>query len=358
MYLYSDPFDDIRHPKDESGAYEWWYFDALDPISGFGIVIIFYDGLLFSPDYHEAVAIGKRDTANHHPGFSLSIYHNDKTIFYSLASYPESLSLLAGHDKPVTIGNNRVEVSHSEGNLVYDVHIDETLPSGLNATGTLRFTSPEDDVSSNSGNPDSSHRWNLVQPSALVAGEVQLTLNGNILDLCSFDTIGYHDHNIGTRQLENDFDDWYWGRIHIGDDTLVWYNMKMSGIAQNKSWLLKKGEVDFASQVAMRPLGKAGRSIFGLEKVGSWEVLVQGQNYRIVEEHVWDNGPFYQRYRVKLLDADDRVVGGALPGIAEYIKPDRITAGWVRPMIRIRHHTAGSRGNWIQRSIALSRLTW
>ncbi len=358
MYLYSDPFDDLRHTKDDPGAYEWWYFDALDPVSGFGIVAIFYDGLLFSPDYHTSVAEGLNDDARHHPGFSLSIYHGDRTIFYSLASYPEGMSQFSDVDHPVKIGNNWVRVGLSDGKLVYDVNIDETLPSGLRACGELRFESPAESQISHAGDSDSAHRWNLVQPSATVNGEIKLSIHGTSIEACSFSTRGYHDHNIGLRQLEHDFDDWYWGRVHIGDDTLVWYNMKMANVTHTRSWLFKDGIVDFSSQVDMKPVGNAGRSIFGLEKVESWGVLINGSNGRIVEDHVWDNGPFYQRYRVILLDADGHSVAGASPGIAEYIKPSRITARWVRPMIRIRHHSAGAQGNWIQRSLALSRLTW
>ncbi len=358
MYLYSDPNDDVRHPKDAAGAYEWWYFDALDPTSGYGIVIIFYDGLLFSPDYHSSVVNGLKDKADHHPGFSLSVYNAEKTVFYSLASYTVGTAHFGGHGNPTQIGLNRVEVRESSDNIVYDVHIDETLPSGLKAVGVLRFESPLQINRSNSGNEQSNHRWNLVQPAAIVTGEVQLSLNGSIVESCTFNTRGYHDHNIGLRPLDHDFDDWYWGRIHIGDDTLVWYNMRSLGKAETKSWLFENGEVDFSRHVDMKPIGSVSRSIFGLEKYGSWEVRIHGKNYRIVDDHVWDNGPFYQRYRVKLLDVDNQAVEGVQFGIAEYIKPGRITANWVRPMIRIRHHQSGSWGNWIQRSAILSRRTW
>lgn len=358
MYLYSDPSDDIQHPKNEAGAYEWWYFDALDPISGYGIVIILYDGLLFSPDYHEAVRSGKRDTADLHPGFSLSIYNAEQTVFYSLASYAPNQVAFGGVKEPVRIGNNRVVCNVLSDHIVYEIHIDEILPSGLRASGLLRFESAQMVAHSKAGNPQSNHLWNLVQPNAHVTGHIVLTYHGSNIDSCTFDTTGYHDHNIGMRALEYDFDDWYWGRIHIGDDTLVWYNMSVSGKAQTSCWLFKEADVDFAQQIPMEPVGKVSSSLFGLKRVRSWVVYIHGLKYFIVDDHVWDNGPFYQRYKVKLIDEENRVVEGANPGIAEYIKPNRISANWVKPMIKIRHHQAASKGNCIQRSINLSRHTW
>jgi hypothetical protein len=134
--------------------------------------------------------------------------------------------------------------------------------------------------------------------------------------------------------------------------------MSVSSKAQTSCWLFKKDDVDFAQQILMEPVGKASSSLFGLKRVRSWSVCVYGQKLFIVDDHVWDNGPFYQRYKVKLIDVDNRVVESASPGIAEYIKPNRISANWVKPMIRIRHHQAGTKGNCIQRSVFLSRRTW
>jgi len=358
MYLYSDPSDDIQHRKNDAGAYEWWYFDALDPISGYGIVVIFYDGLLFSPDYHTSVRMGVNDTAEHHPGFSLSVYKADKTRFYSLASYSQSQSQFGGPNEPVQIGKNRVEVTRTGSHLVYNIHIDEILPSGLRANGLLRFESPQSSSRSVSGNANAPHMWNLIQPGASVTGDVVISQNGRNIESCPFDTKGYHDHNIGLRPLVHDFDDWYWGRLHIGDDTLVWYNMRSSGIAKTTAWLFNQGKVDFAQQINMTPLSDVTRSVFGLNRVCSWTVDFGNDQFRIVEDQVWDNGPFYQRYRVKLVDVNNRIVEDSIPGIAEYIVPRRITSKWVKPMIRIRNHQAGGRGNWIQRSSILSRLTW
>jgi len=228
----------------------------------------------------------------------------------------------------------------------------------LRANGLLRFVSLPSSKRSVAGNKNSPHRWNLIQPGALATGEVIISQNERKLDTCSFETKGYHDHNIGLRPLEHDFDDWYWGRVHIGDDTLVWYNMCTNSIAESAAWLFEKGEVDFARQVRITPTSDVATSVFGFNRTRSWIVDLDDKQVRIMDDQVWDNGPFYQRYRVKLVDMKGRIVDGSIPGIAEYILPSRITTNWVKPMIQIRYRKAGGRGNWIQRSSTLSRLTW
>lgn len=358
MFLYSDPSDDIRHVKDSPGAYEWWYFDAVDPISGHGIVAILYDGLLFSPDYHDAVKAGSNARAEHHPGFSLSLYDGTSTVFYALTSYPANMARFGGVEDPVAIGNNVVTRRETDLVLEYTLHVDETLPSGLRAEGEITFASPNPTGKAHTGDSTSHHRWNLVQPSADVRGSIRVSHNGRLLNEYSFGTKGYHDHNVGMRPLKEDFEDWYWGRIHIGDDTLVWYSMNHDGHLVPQAWLMRNGNVDFSESLDMEPAGTTIRTIFGLERISKWRVNIDGREYLISDDHVWDNGPFYQRYQVRLSDITGKHVAHSKPGIAEYIKPARITASWVKPMIRIRHHRVGGNGNWIQRSVALSRLTW
>lgn len=358
MFLYSDPSDDIRHHKGSPGAYEWWYFDALDPKSNVGVVAILYDGLLFSPDYHEAVTSGVKCLAEDHPGFSLSLYDGDTTVFYALSSYAKDMARFGDISDPVSIGANSVSLEQVGPEQAYILHVDETLPSGLQAHGSVRFSGLGALRSASLGNSESDHRWNLVQPSAKVFGNIQLSRNGRHIKEYRLDTLGYHDHNIGLRPLEKDFEEWYWGRLHIGKDTLVWYSMVNGGIVQPQTWLLREGVVDFANQVSMKPDGDLHKSIFGLERVKRWKVHLDGSDYFVQDDHVWDSGPFYQRYQVRLLDDAGLPVQNAIPGIAEYIKPTRITAKWVKPMIRIRHHLAGGKGNWIQRSALLSKLTW
>lgn len=358
MFLYSDPSDDIRHPKESPGAYEWWYFDAVDPISGHGVVAILYDGLLFSPDYHDAVKSGTMDTAEYHPGFSLSLYDGHMTPFYSLASYTPESANFGGADRPVSIGGNHVIRQNSEQGVLYILKIDETLPSGLRAKGELRFASDAAQATLAEGEATSHHRWNLVQPSAQVTGEIILSHYGSHIKAYRFDTKGYHDHNIGLRSLGEDFRDWYWGRIHVGGDTLVWYSMSTGGDIQPQAWLVRNGRVDFSDRIEMEAAGSMQRSLFGLNRVTVWRVRFGGEIYFVRDNHVWDSGPFYQRYQVRLYDRSGVIAANSYPGIAEYIVPGRITAPWVKPMIRIRHHKTGSKGNWIQRSAVLSRLTW
>ncbi len=43
---------DVWHPKTNSKAFEWWYFDALSEDGRDAVVIIFLDNFIFSPRYN------------------------------------------------------------------------------------------------------------------------------------------------------------------------------------------------------------------------------------------------------------------------------------------------------------------
>ena len=138
MKIFSDPQKDTKTAKPKPGSYEWWYFDAFDPVSELAVVVIFFDGNPFStryikhlekmsrrdgvphggelhqPEkkerierlYHssdrqhqkqpgiqaENTNLGQRPTdrrttasplSSDHPAVSISVYHRGKHLFYS-----------------------------------------------------------------------------------------------------------------------------------------------------------------------------------------------------------------------------------------------------------------------------------
>ena len=48
------PLHDHCRFLDASGAYEWWYIDALSPDGEWGAVVIIFRGMPMSPDYLKA----------------------------------------------------------------------------------------------------------------------------------------------------------------------------------------------------------------------------------------------------------------------------------------------------------------
>ncbi|WP_322570634.1 hypothetical protein [Rhodohalobacter sp.] len=57
--------------------------------------------------------------------------------------------------------------------------------------------------------------------------EVDLAVRGKKVEQdITFSGIGYHDHNIGQEPMKESFRDWYWGRYHFEEFTLVYYLMQ------------------------------------------------------------------------------------------------------------------------------------
>ena len=70
MKITSNFAKDIRSVKKESGAYEWWYFDAVSDDDSVEIVVIFYEGNPFSRRYIQHQQNGASATPSNFPAHS------------------------------------------------------------------------------------------------------------------------------------------------------------------------------------------------------------------------------------------------------------------------------------------------
>ena len=86
MNITTELDQEVWHDLQEAGAYEWWYFDAEDKVSGFSVVIIWFSGFPFSPYYTNHYERWKnRITAepplpSNYSGFSFQLYENNREI--------------------------------------------------------------------------------------------------------------------------------------------------------------------------------------------------------------------------------------------------------------------------------------
>jgi carotenoid 1,2-hydratase len=395
MYLYSNPDRDVQHPKNTSGAYEWWYFDLYDPALDMGLVMIFYDGLLFSPAYHRSQAASKPALASAFPGVSFSLYQGKRTLFYALNEYPETEASFGLLNHPLIIGSNRIEHHLDESQRTYDLHLDESIPNGASLKGHLQFKSDPYPVSFTAhGDPSDVHHWNLVQPKAQVSGEIHLW-DGKKEYAFKVNASGYHDHNIGFEPLERQFDEWYWGRIHLEEQTLIWYLLREHHETTAQAWLIPDHPSSAVESVQMNPLGKPRTSLFGLSVYPAYQIASHDLLFGIEQDVLWDNGPFYQRFRLQATamkrasnNGGSNNVGSTnggstnvaastvastnaalntlestyLPskyyGIGEYMYPSRIQSKWTRPLINTRYFQKYHDPDWVKRSPFFSRLTW
>lgn len=355
MQIISDPGRDIHHPHKPPGSYEWWYFDAYDPETETGLVVIFFDGLLFSPDYLADSSLGPLARPEDHPGIHLAVYKGRETLFYALSEYEKSEAAFGSHPHLAKIGRNVLTSSLGQ-NSEYTLRLEEHLPGGDSLTGELRFASSGIAAFAQAG-ADEHHVWNLVQPKAGVEGKLTLRSPlGPPVEL-KFRGQGYHDHNIGYRPLQADFVGWSWGRVHFPDSTLVWYHIENFGGLQSCAWLLPDGvtgPIALQSQVMSEQA-----NLFGLKSPGAFRLLdgLTGDEIALTCAAAWDEGPFYRRFPVRAERNHAGKVSTAV-GIGEFLRPDRIGSGWIRPLVRMRLTRQGRTPHWVQRFPRLYRLTW
>lgn len=365
MYLYSNPDQDVQHPKKSSGAYEWWYFDLYDASLDLGLVLIFYDGLLFSPSYHRAQESSENALASAFPGLSFSLYHGKRTLFYALNEYPTSQVRFELLDAPLVIGSNRIEHTLNEHTLnehhrTYSIELDESIPNGCQLKGQLYFRSDPYPLSFTSqGDPNDVHHWNLVQPKAKVSGEIKLW-DGKQEHVFTIQASGYHDHNIGFEPLEKQFDEWYWGRIHLEEETLIWYLLREHHNVTSQAWLIPDHPARQVESVQISPIGNPRTSLFGLRVHPGYRITTPDRDFLVEQDYLWDNGPFYQRFRLKasVEKGASAMKNSTHYGIGEYMYPSRIQSKWTRPLINTRYFQKNREADWVKRSPFFSRLTW
>ncbi|MBP3192539.1 hypothetical protein [Natronogracilivirga saccharolytica] len=345
-----------------------------------------------APENKAAEAAGA--LAGQHPAISISVYHKGEPIFYSLSEYPPDQCSFS-EDKPeVTIGGNSLrrdvrEKHGSEDFSGYDLRINERLPSGDELKGIITFTgmvpnermfgtakksggrrsSPNrsnsnaadaDQIARDGTGPDGeTHLWNLVFPRAKMQCRMNLLKNGIVSREMIFDGIGYHDHNLGTEPMRQSFRDWYWGRVHFEEATLVYYVMNKKSGADYRAWLISSDNRRLLYTLDLKNIRR--RRFNGFLLRPGRELRFQDKELGVVIRHkkVSDSGPFYCRYVTEAHlthpSIGEKVSG---TGIGEYIRPGRIHRRIFWPLVHMRLRYVDSKPHWVQKSPRLYRWTW
>lgn len=353
MNIISNYSKDTQTDKQQSGSYEWWYFDA-ESVDGYKFVVIFYEGNPFSKRYIRALENGKHSAARQYPAISISIYQNGNPVYYSFREVEEELAEFSTELPFGRIEKNQFKGENHQARLEYNLRLNQTLPNGDSIRANLLFSN---DIQSMpkfpaSENVNESHIWNLVVPSCHVSGKIYI--DGYHKEEIEFNGLGYHDHNIGFEPLKNSFKEWYWGRYHIKDSTFVYYLMNRGESWENKAWLIdKNGLVTDCESIE---ISNFGLSFFGLKTARVIECTTVGSKIFVQLDQMLDNGPFYQRFAGRLLLKNENSVKEAR-GISEYIKPARIYQKLFRPLVNMRITYPG-KIHWVQKSPQLYRWTW
>lgn len=346
--------DEQIDPEKPPNGYEWWYFDALSSDKQWVIVVIFYHGNPFSPNYIKSENV----LPDNFPAISVSVYRKGKTEFYSFLEYQEGRFNWNDEEKTGSIGSNFFKINEKEGKLEYELLLTQTLESGHSINAKLKFNSKisSEDLIDHKSNGEK-HFWNLIQPQAQVSGSVILkgkTDNHNI----SFSGKGYHDHNTGYEPMKESFKDWYWGRFHFQDSTLIYYIMNgLNGEEQHEAWLISNDGQEVLKKFTDVNLNYVQKNLFGLQVARKIELSSENSKVTIQQRKLIDNGPFYQRFLSDVVMNHDAQTL-ASTGISEYIKPEKIYEEKYWWMVKMRLRFTNQKPHWVQRSKMLYEWTW
>ncbi|HMO80970.1 MAG TPA: hypothetical protein PKD24_09275 [Pyrinomonadaceae bacterium] len=222
--------EDIWHGLEDPGAYEWWHFDAMSDDGREAVAIVFSDNYIYAPrvppfwDTWGAIA-GKR-----FPAVSFAYFLDGRLVYRSIRDHI-NCDFVAETDRPgCRVGDSSFSFDSAAYGSGYFVSMVVPLAGGRTLKAQLEWLSIESDLSLASEEGAITARvWNVVVPRSDVSGRIDVEdRRGRRLATHHFRGTGYHDHQIDRRGREGISGEWYWGRAHYYDSTLVFGRLRAS----------------------------------------------------------------------------------------------------------------------------------
>jgi|AntRauTorcE11897_2_1112592.scaffolds.fasta_scaffold00442_16 carotenoid 1,2-hydratase len=336
-------------------GYEWWYFDGLSTDGKYGFVIIFYHDNPFST---KKIAKLERSDSNKspHPAISISIYRNNKTIYYSFLEFDEKEFDWDKDELRLTIENHSFQYDIQKNMLCFEMKIDQELASGHSLRGEIKGQGGLTPSSLIESKSKDDHMWNLILP--VFEFEADLSVNGlNGKEELILEGRGYHDHNTGHEPMKDSFKDWYWGRSHFENFTLIYYLMEKHDSQQLEAWLIDAENQTVLEYMTDAELSYRSRNWFGLNSARKIELKSSQVSVNIQCKDKIDDGPFYQRFGSDFIINYNGQINAA-QGFSEYIYPKNIYRKLFWPLVQMRLRYVGEKPHWVQKSLLLYPWTW
>lgn len=342
------------HGKPLEG-YEWWYFDGMSYDGEFSFVIIFYHENPFSTkkikELQKEPVEGKI-----HPAVSISIYRNSKPVYYSFLEFDEKAFNWDSEQLRLCVDNNSFQYDLKNDLFTYKIKIDQTLPSGHSLRGSISGSGPLPEKTLLESKSKDKHLWNLILPS--LHFNTDLRLNGkDESEVIKTEGRGYHDHNIGYEPMKDSFKDWYWGRYHYDEFTLIYYLMEKHDERQFEAWLIDSENHKVIEYLSEAELGYKVSNVFGLRSARKINLKSPQVTVNINLRDKIDDGPFYQRFFGNSVIKYRGQVHAA-QGISEYIYPENIYKKVYWPLVHMRLNYTKHKTHWVQKSPLMYPWTW
>ncbi len=338
----------------QAGSYEWWYFDAQSEDAAYSFVIIFYQNNPFSTRYAQKVV--DLEYSEIHPAVSISIYHKSNPIYYSFLEFGKNEFVWNEVEKKLTIENHSFQYLAIGDSIKVELNLDQELPSGHKVKGTIYGTGKKASPNLIYSESSDKHVWNLLLPAMKVNTDLAL-IGKRGEERVTFEGVGYHDHNWGKESMKESFKDWYWGRFHFKEFTLVYYLMQKHSQQQFEGWIIDRGNQVVREYFREADLQYFTRNLFGLKSARKIELKSGQVSVNIQANSKIDSGPFYQRFNSDcLINYKGQVY--AAHGISEYIYPENIHKKLFWPLVHMRLRYVTEEPHWVQKSRLMYPWTW
>lgn len=330
------------------GGFTWFYADIVDD-RGWGATVIWSWGLPFLPGYAQASRAGRPQLPIERPSVNIAVYSPRGEEFYLLTELPSDRCAWGIDGRSWTLGGcdfswvDTPGVAGSAPTRRLQASLDLGLPTGGRVTGRLWVSGAVRRGAAAAPDDRSTHGWTPM----IAAGRGGLELSTPSGGLCVLGR-AYHDRNAATRPLhELGIQNWWWGRIALAGRDLIFYRLAPSLPGAPPRVLIVEVAEDGGSRLrenAGLEVGRLRRSPWGLR----WPSTLtfpdpDGRPVRVEIDTVVDNGPFYQRFLLR-----GRCGAEEGFGIGENLVPDRVDAGLLRPLVRMRvHRAAGPNSMWL-----------
>ena len=335
---------ELWHNMQDPGAYEWWYFDGEDTLSGLSFVLIWFSGFPFSPYYTNHYEKWKTRTISIAPqpsnysGFSFQLYENGHEIVNFIKEGRQELFQSSLTDIGVAFEKNRFK--HDALRDEYTLDIDFSFPARqkeIKATLLFkvrrRIIYEKKDTNNNGRVP--LHQWLLSVPKADVEGTIAMTeqRNGTVRTIPVRAT-GYHDHNLGAVPMQEYISRWYWGRAFCRQFDLIYYVVYFKNNDYQPLALLVLHD-NLTQKLIIHDTVRFRESnfrsgLFSPRHSRDLDLHYEDIRLKIHHDRVLDAGPFYLRFTSAISLQREGLKIEGIRGISEFLNPLRLQSKFMR----------------------------
>ncbi|MEO8664293.1 MAG: hypothetical protein ABI462_02260 [Ignavibacteria bacterium] len=346
MQVITDLKENKWHNLKEAGAYEWWYFDGIDEDEEFSFVAIFYAGNPFSPDYNirtldhlKSPEIQKPDALNF-CAVSFNLYQKGRVLYRIIFEYEKNKFVVQnslGSEK-FCFDKSNFYFDETANKFYLNINLSTSdLNNKFKAEFIFSVRSKTVSVNKTSGKMGN-HFWLPSASVCDVEGKFKFYKDFKRRKT-GFIGLGYHDHNWGREALFQNVKDWYWGRVISEEYSVVYFYVVYTG-KQKESFkkiiIFKNGkQISQIDDFKIRLKNKKNYWLLNYNK----KIVIDAGEYKLNcrNETKIDNGPFYIRFLSKNdFTIKDNIVLKNAVGFSEYINPQRLTSGFLKPFVKMR----------------------